>query len=154
MVFNLRSQNELNFTIPNELENLKYEEKAEFIRFLNESYAEFKSFSADSIKKEENKSEPINTTDTKVTEATTQKTKITKEEVNTNTGESKKEKIEVEVKEKEKIDLSSTDINTEEKDKKELIKPRNNNYMTWILGTGLTGLIGIGLLYMLSRKRY
>lgn len=120
---------------------------------MNESFEEFKNFSP----KEEPSKESSYPTFSKSTQETTEKTKIIKEEINTKTGEVKKEKIEVEVKEKEKTNTTTDNkkdtVSKENKEEKRLIRPRNN-YLSWILGAGLTGLIGVSLFYMFSRKKY
>ncbi len=155
-VLNLRSQNKLTFTVPKELENIKYEEKTEFLAFLDQSYAEFKNISLDLIK-EEIKQEPVKTTTTttKTKEETTQKTKIVKEEeVKTDIGETKKEKIQVEEKEKIKTSTNKSEENKKDvQEEKGIIRHRMNSYLSWILGAGLTGMIGVGLFFMLSRRK-
>ncbi len=154
LVLNLRSQNKLNFTVSKELENLKYEEKDEFIKFLNQKYADFKNIPPETIM-DPAKSQPVNITPPKSTEETTPKDKITKEEVKTNTGENNMGKNEAEeVKETNINNTSAGDNKKDEKDTKGLVKPMNNSYLSWIIGAGVTGIIGVGLFFMFSRKKY
>lgn len=133
--------------IPKELEELIYEEKEDFARFLNNSYEKFKSFSP----KKETQSEPSRDTGyptfTKSTEETNQKTKIVKEDII-------KEKNENEV--REKLNTTSDDKKesvskeNENENEKGLITPRSSSLM-WFLGVG----VSIGLLfYIFSRKKY
>lgn len=152
---NLRKQNKLTFKFPKKLEDLNFSEKKEFMTFLDESYVEFINMPLDSFTNKEKTQETVQTTTTttanETKEETTQKTEIIKEE------EIQKEKIETEVKEKEKINTSTSKTEVKKNDVKEekgLIRPRNNSYLGWILGAGLTGLIGVGLFFMLSKKKY
>ena len=154
MVFNLRAQNKLTFTIPKELEELEYEEKPEFKIFLEKSYAEFKTLPAE-LFIEEFKTEKVNTK--KVTEENAPKTQLIKEEIKTENEDIKQEKIKVQEKEAEKMNIINT---TSDNGKAEVKKEnknalvRKNNFVAWIFGTGITGLIGFGLFYMLSKKKY
>jgi len=154
LVFNLRAQNKLTFTIPKELEELEYEEKHEFKIFLEKSYAEFKTLPAE-LFIEEFKTEKVNTK--KVTEENAPKTQLIKEEIKTENEDIKQEKIKVEEKATEKInmhDITSDNCKAEVKKENKNALVRKNNYVAWILGSGITGLIGFGLFYMLSKKKY
>lgn len=139
-------------SIPKDLQDMEYQEKENFIEFLNTSYEEFKTIPSNMFK-EQTKTETVDTT--KTTEESTFKTKVVKEEIKNEKGEVQQENIKVEVKEKEKINITIDD-----KDKAEVRKEndnaliRKNNYIVWILGAGLTGLVGFGLFYMFTKKKY
>lgn len=145
-ILNLKSENKLSLSIPNNLENLEFPEKEEFLNFLKEKLEYFKNVSI--LKQEESKS----------SDASFSKTTVS-------TGENKKEQME-KVNENEtnekvnaKSENSSTKLETNSNTKTEkeaingLNKPRKN-YLSWVLGAGLTGLIGFGLFYMFSRKKH
>lgn len=153
LVLSLRKINKISLVIPQEFEDLEYEEKENFILFIQEQYEEFKNLNDINTNNYENREILDNnnsSNNTSKNDETIKQTKI-----------SEKKEVETETKIINENEKNSIKINEEnafkkiekEENKTPLIKPRKN-YLSWILGAGITGLIGIGLFYMISKKKY
>ena len=146
MALNLKAQNKLSFKIPQQLEELEYENSEEFKKFLLEKFEEFKILPAN-YQSKDTKYNKENTAENKKNESFSKNT-TKNEEINNNA--KSKEVIQVETKTN---DETKTDITKEENKNNEIIRPRKN-YISWFFGAGLTGLLGIGLFFMFSKKKY
>jgi hypothetical protein len=142
LVLNLKGINKINMIITQELEELEYEEKENFILFLKKQYEEFKN---DSINQIKNNEKEANLKDESFTKNLSSNDHAKKDEKKADQGETKTSN--------NKDEETKNNLTDNNKNKNALILPRKN-YLNWILGAGITGLIGIGFFFIFSKKKY
>lgn len=137
MLHNLAKLNKLNFEIPKDLQEIEYEDCVEFKIFLLAKFEEIKKIHSENSSL---KTAKDNNETSKQQENFFETIKPKEETDNEKDG----------IQEKDNCNANNI-AKVEEKNNK---IAKRNNYLSWILGTGLTGVFGIGLFYMFSKKKF